>query len=522
MSKTPKKGMSLLKYFDQTYAPDRLAVEPDWKLKSKYRMIVKRFEKWAGKPLSIKAITPETLEDFHKTILATEAKPKTAAIYTGWLRIIMEVADPERFQKSPVIRSRRIPRREGSLREVYLSELRGQLIEQGVSLARQHAHSTAINALCDFLETDVLPEEVTPEVVERFAEHLRQNRNKHAVVKAVASVRLVMRMIRPDEFPRRDGAENAAHPWAGAEEDAKVPGTLAHAYAQHYWPAKMQQKSQSTIRQYRKTLWNFQLMLGRTPLLTDLTDENAGLFLARELASDLSPYTVNQRRNCLLAFWRYCARKRLVEEWPEVDPLAEPEVIPRAWTKRQLQDLFQSMRQQPGKVAGIPAGKWWLALHQVMWDTGERIGPLLKLEWENVDLDTGDLEIQAKHRKGGKKAMLYQVKPATIASLRDIRKPNRKLVFPWPLSPSIYYRRYDDALERAGLPLGRRNKSHKMRRSFASHVEAAGGNATAAMRHDSRALTEKSYIDPRIARSAPANEVLFDIPLDDESKGGES
>jgi hypothetical protein len=51
----------------------------------------------------------------------------------------------------------------------------------------------------------------------------------------------------------------------------------------------------------------------------------------------------------------------------------------------------------------------------------------------------------------------------------------------------------------------------KVRRTFASHIEAAGGNATQALSHTSRRVTEKSYIDPRIAIEPSHNERLFDL-----------
>ena len=50
-----------------------------------------------------------------------------------------------------------------------------------------------------------------------------------------------------------------------------------------------------------------------------------------------------------------------------------------------------------------------------------------------------------------------------------------------------------------------------MRRSFASHLEAAGGNATDALQHSSRRVTKESYLDERIVKSEAPNRLLFDI-----------
>lgn len=91
----------------------------------------------------------------------------------------------------------------------------------------------------------------------------------------------------------------------------------------------------------------------------------------------------------------------------------------------------------------------------------------------------------------------------TLAALERIREPARDLIFPWRLHRSTFYHHYRRLIERAGLSYTR-SGPQKMRRSFASHLEAAGGNATAALQHCNRSVTLKSYIDPRIVRPEAA------------------
>ena len=50
-----------------------------------------------------------------------------------------------------------------------------------------------------------------------------------------------------------------------------------------------------------------------------------------------------------------------------------------------------------------------------------------------------------------------------------------------------------------------------MRRSFATHLEAAGGNATQALHHSARSLTERSYLDPVLIDTTTPNELLFSL-----------
>ncbi len=68
---------------------------------------------------------------------------------------------------------------------------------------------------------------------------------------------------------------------------------------------------------------------------------------------------------------------------------------------------------------------------------------------------------------------------------------------------------YRKMRKRAGLPTTRRDSFHKMRRSVASYGAEAGIDPTHLMGHSSRAITEKSYLDPTIAKTPQASEHLF-------------
>lgn len=108
--------------------------------------------------------------------------------------------------------------------------------------------------------------------------------------------------------------------------------------------------------------------------------------------------------------------------------------------------------------------------------------------------------------------MLYHLKAVTVASLEAIREPTREPIFP-PIGHYTTYRNhYKKLLKLAGLPYVKgKSGLQKVRRTFASHLEARGGNATAALGHSARRLTEQSYLDLRIVKEAAHNELLFDV-----------
>lgn len=283
--------------------------------------------------------------------------------------------------------------------------------------------------------------------------------------------------------------------------------TLRHFFSAAYAPLKLAGKL-STRRQYEIQFKHFERFLGREPTLNDLDDDLVAAFLGSMIEKGRSPATVNKARNHLLAVWRYAARKGIIKLYPDVAAWREPERAPRAWSTEQLSGLFKACAEEPGIICGIPAGKWWLALHCVFWDSGERKSAILDLRWEHVDLRRSWLIIPAELRKGKTRDNTIRLHPRTVERLKEIRMPRRDLIFPWDKHRQYIYVFYKNILERAGLPTDRKSMFHRMRKSVASHFEAAGGNATALLDHSSRKTT-MAYLDPTIVGEQHAADVLF-------------
>jgi integrase len=81
-----------------------------------------------------------------------------------------------------------------------------------------------------------------------------------------------------------------------------------------------------------------------------------------------------------------------------------------------------------------------------------------------------------------------------------------------PRSPKSSFH-YNEILKRAKFEPTAKNKTHKMRRSVASHLQARGVDATAALGHSSSDVTRKNYLDPRILAPRGPADVLFN-PLE--------
>lgn len=274
-----------------------------------------------------------------------------------------------------------------------------------------------------------------------------------------------------------------------------------------YFKIRLSIRSEDTRNQYRFALQNFSSALGRTAGLDDLTDDNLARMCHWLTEKGLAAITVNERVGRIKSLWTWLARRGKVPTFPTLERIPAADSTPRAWTVDELRRLFAACAVQPGTICGISAGAWWIGLHSWLWCTSERRGATFALRWDMVDLAGQIAVLPAAIRKGTRKPAAYNLWPECCSSLRAIQAPARELVFPWHLTECSYYLHYARILKQAGLPCGRRNKTHAMRVSHASWREASGGDASRDLGHSDPATTRKHYIDPRISR--PESVPLF-------------
>jgi integrase len=279
-----------------------------------------------------------------------------------------------------------------------------------------------------------------------------------------------------------------------------------------YARLKLAGKSDNTKRLYKNTLDCFARCLGRPPLLSDLNDDTVAGFIAwtvdtpatryGKVCGPRSPRTANKHRDQLLAIWRFAARKRHVEEFPDVEPLKEPKRLPRCWSPEQMQAILAAARGYGGpntghrSYGGIAPGLWWETLLQTLYFTGLRIGAAMQLRTFDFDAGRRRLFVPAEFQKqnADQSFPLGQEFAAALASF--IAAKPRELIFPWPSSIQTLYNQFKTILKRAGLPTGRFDKFHKIRRTSATFAElyAGKGTATHHLGHADARVTER-YLD---------------------------
>lgn len=267
-----------------------------------------------------------------------------------------------------------------------------------------------------------------------------------------------------------------------------------------YRKTHMRWAAESTIKQYLATVSNLRLFLGREPIVGDLADDFVLDVMAWFLKKGRgrTPRGANKVRSNIRTLWTFACRKGWLSVWPDVEPLKIAKHIPVAWLEPELKLLFEVLMQQPGMIGDVQACWFWIALHCVLYDTGERIGAVMKLPWDSVFLSDRTLIFRAETRKRKTRDRLHKLHPDTCTVLQRIRRPGQSLVFNWTYCESYLWVKYKAIREKAGLPTDRKHQFHCMRKTAASFFEAAGGNATLLLDHSSRSITIDNYLDERI------------------------
>jgi integrase len=269
--------------------------------------------------------------------------------------------------------------------------------------------------------------------------------------------------------------------------------------------ATLTRPTENTQRLHGIAVLNFSRTLLRPAEIADLTEDNLARHTTRRMQEGRAMATIAGEQCKLLALWRFACRQGYLTRWPTMAPVKVPDRVPRAWTQGELVKLFAAL-ENAGPVGSLKGSLWWRALFLVLWDTGERISAVLAVQWQWVDLDGQTIYIPAEVRKGGHGDRLYPIAEDTAKAIAAL--PRQYKPFFHPFHAATLYNRLKRLMKDAGLPSDRRSMFHRMRRSTASHYEAAGGNATELLGHTSRKVT-RVYLDPRITRPANAVDKLF-------------
>lgn len=264
--------------------------------------------------------------------------------------------------------------------------------------------------------------------------------------------------------------------------------------------------SEKSVANYLSTIKAFARFLGREPTLEDLDELTVARYLSHR-GKERAIATAAKDRSQLRALHEFSVRRGLCAHWPQYPPVRVPERVPQAWLSSEMRRLLDAAMAETKPVGDIPGGLFWRALIMLAYDSAERATALLSLRWR--DVRGSHVVFTAETRKGCRRDVLREIGEDTREAMGAIRmsRGDDDLVFPWPLTQTYIWSRLERILKRAGLPHGRRDKFHRIRRTTASYYAAAGGSAQILLDHSSPATTRK-YLDPRIVAGVSAASVI--------------
>lgn len=265
----------------------------------------------------------------------------------------------------------------------------------------------------------------------------------------------------------------------------------------------------ANLRQAGFAIQRFSQWLRRPATIDDLTDQNVCGWL-RDYGKRVAPSTVNAKRRYVLAIWRAARKDGLLSTDPRVPRVPECLDTPEAWTIDEMRAILSSTEALSGTVAhsdrwgnvrddtGILASDWWRSIILVAYESGARISQLMAVECRDFDLDKRWLKLRAETAKE-RRARIVWLSEDTVFACREHWTPNRKLMWPWPLTPERRDQILRWILRTAGVRFGRGagGSWHKFRRTSGTWIEALGGDGA---RHigNTRKVFQQHYLDPRI------------------------
>lgn len=260
--------------------------------------------------------------------------------------------------------------------------------------------------------------------------------------------------------------------------------------------------SPGTVTQVRVALGHWQRFFqGRRLCDLKLADLDA---FSVYLLKSASPASVNKTRAHIRAILTWAADSEVLtcpRVWARWKKLKEPKAAPVAFLAEEFQTVLRVAREWPGWICGVPAGAWWESLLLSLWYSGGRIGAVMEVTWADVLVEQRGFYLRAAHQKQAAD-QFFLIGEDCVESLRRAESPKRELVWPWSLRREALYRAFRRVLTVSGIEAGHSAGClfHRIRKSTASYLKAAGADATGQLGHSCVSVTQR-YYDPRIVGS---------------------
>lgn len=292
------------------------------------------------------------------------------------------------------------------------------------------------------------------------------------------------------------------------ESAQSLASVLEHEFFISEFTTVRDEKTRKHYRRAVRWLGESHGMPATVEMLTDKGVRRVMMWLESTLGQ--SPATVNTTRKFLMALARWLRDEGRLAKMPRVPKAVEPYTPPESLTTDQLASLWQAALTATGEIGGAPAAVWWPTLLWCEADAAIRAGELRSLQWGWIDIRSGIVRVPWIARKGKRRGEVYRLGAETLAWLAKLqpftrRTPTSKVF--GDVTDARYYAEWDRMQERAGLPLGRRWKTHCLRRTVATLAVIAGADPSRVLRHSSPNVAWESYVDPTPTATATTEKI---------------
>jgi len=212
----------------------------------------------------------------------------------------------------------------------------------------------------------------------------------------------------------------------------------------------------------------------------------------------VSVATVNKELRHLRAIIRKAFRWGYLTKLPEIEFLKEPGKLPTYVVPEHFDAIYKACG-----VARVPDNlpystrEWWEGLLTMAYMTGWRIGSILALRREDVDLEAGTAISRATDNKG-KRDQLIPLHPVVADHLRKLPSFSPTW-FPWSYSMSLLrevFKEIQEAAKVKPVTLKRHYTFHDLRRGFASlNADRMTPDALQTLMQHKSYITTQRYIE---------------------------
>jgi integrase len=268
-----------------------------------------------------------------------------------------------------------------------------------------------------------------------------------------------------------------------------------------------------TLKEYRRSLEAFQRLIA-PGYMDAITTSDVDRFVAKRKGDrqagtegDLSPASINRDLRALKVAFRKAKKWKMLTDVPDFEFLREPERDPYFVddaTFAKLYDACDSMTRPAGRR--YAAGDWWKALLAFAYLTGWRIGEILDLRREDLDLDNGIATVDAESTKGRRTARV-ELHPVVVDRLRAIVE-FQPLVFDWPHHERTLWTDFAELKTAAGVDFP--GAFHRFRFGFANaNVDSLDPDLLQKLMRHQAASTTRRYINAaeRMRRAGTADKI---------------